>query len=431
MSRKVSMQKTRLDNGALVVTTELAHLQSAHLTVMLRGGPVHEDDDTWGLSHIVEHMVFRGTHRHKDARAVSLAADEFGGEIGGSTWRDRVAYDTRVDPGQAAPAFSLLCDMLSAPRFEGLAIEKDVLREELLENVNEVGDEIDADNLAARRVFDGQLLSRSIEGSLAHLDACDLKAVKRFHQQAYGPEHMVLSVAGPITHAEALEAARATFGTLEAGSGPRAGETLPRLKPSGAPHVVRDDDSQTQVRLSFPCGGLFDPQRTATALLARILDDGPAARLPARLIDGEGLAYSLWCDLDLYETMGCLDVGAQVAHERVGELCEKVCRELSAIARRVPTPAELERVKRRVARDMRDLVDDPAGYSEAAARGELVGQPFDPARLLARVDEVSAADVRRAAMDIFRADSAVLVLVGLPPKKGTQRAARAIKETLP
>jgi predicted Zn-dependent peptidase len=430
MTRKATSQRTKLDNGAVVVTTELPHLQSAHLTVMLRGGPVHEDDDAWGLSHIVEHMVFRGTARHKDARAVSLAADEFGGEIGGSTWRDRVAYDTQLDPGEVGAAFALIYDMLGTPRFEGLAIEKDVLREELLENVNDDGQEIDPDNLAARRVFDGHPLARSIEGTLAHLDRCDLKAVRRFHKEAYGPEHMVLSVAGPVTHAEATAAARATFGALEPGSGPRAGKAPPPLGPLTAPLVVREDDSQTQVRLSFPCGGLFDESRTATALLARILDDGPAARLPARLIDGEGLAYSLWCDLDLYEARGSLDVGAQVAHERVGELCEKVCRELTALARRAPAQQEVERVKRRVQRGMRDLVDDPASYSEAAARGELVGQPFDPSLVLSRVNAVDAPAVRRAAAEVFRSAAAVLVLVGLPSKKEIQRATRALQETL-
>lgn len=427
---RIPLRQTRLDNGVIVVTARLAHLASSHVVVMHRGGPVHEDDDTWGLSHLVEHMVFRGTRRHKDTRAVSLAADAFGGEIDGATWRDRVVYDTRVDKGREAEAIALLCDMLGAPRFEGLDVEKDVLREELLELVNEDGIEIDADNLSAKRLFRGHVLARTIEGTLDTLDSFDLRAVKRFHKEAFGPEHTVVSVAGPVVHEEVVRAARQTFGKLAPSGGPRRGTAPARERASRKAVVVRDESSQTHLRLCFPCGGLFDAKRYATSVMSRVLDDGPAARFRSKLIDGQGLAYSLWCDVDLYEDMGAVEVGAQVAHERVGEVVEAICQELRALKRRAPKEDELARVRARVERDFLDMRDAPAHVAESVARSALVGLPFAPARTLERVAAVTPKDVSAAARELFTKDAAVLVLVGLPSRKEVARAQQAVEEHL-
>lgn len=429
-SRPLRLQQSRLPNGVLVTTARLPHLASSHLCVMHRGGPLHEDDETWGMSHLLEHMVFRGTRRHKDARAVSLAADDFGGEIDGATWRDRVVYDTRVDAGRESEAIGLLCEMLGAPRFEGLAVEKGVLREELLELVNEDGVEIDADNLSAQRLFAGHGLARTIEGTVAHLDATDLKSLRRFHREMVGPEHLVVSVAGPVEHAGVVEAASRTFGTWTTGRGPRPGvPPAPQRRARGCT-VVQDDDSQTHLRLCFKVGGLFDEARYRVGVMARVLDDGPAARFRSRLIDGQGLAYSLWCDVDLYEEGGAVEIGAQVAHERVADVVEAICRELSSLGRRPPRIEEVDRVRARLARDLEDMRDNPAHVAESAARGALVGLPLRPAETLAFVSAVEPAAVSAMAREVFRQDRAVLVLVGKPRRADVKRAEVALASFL-
>ena len=136
----------------------------------MRSGPLCEDDETWGMSHLLEHMVFRGTRKHRSTRAVSLAADDFGGEIGGTTYSDRVVYDTRVDAGSEGAALGLLSEMVAAPRFEGLEIEKDVLREELLEVFNDDGE---------RASFTGTRLEEFVQaGGDATNEITDLEAAK-------------------------------------------------------------------------------------------------------------------------------------------------------------------------------------------------------------------------------------------------------------
>ena len=416
---------TTLANGVVVCTAPLPHHARCHIFVQLKGGPRHESEQTWGLSHLVEHMVFRGTALHKDTRAVSLAADDFGGEIGAATSRDRVSYDTRCDPSRLADALELLAAMMGSPRFEGLAIEQGIIEEELAELYDDDGNEVDVDNAVFRQVFAAHPLSRSIEATAKKVNSYDKAAVKQFHQACYGAQNLVVSVAGPVTHTAVVAAAQRSFGVLAAGSPPPAG-TAPRVIANDDKPVVilRTDDGQTSVRLCFPTVGIHDPLAPATTVLARLLDDGPASRLQQDVIDKQGLAYAVWAMADLYEDRGVLELGGQVRHDRVGALVEALVDHAAALRQRAPTAAELQRVTARYTRDTRDLQDDPASLAEAVGQGALFGQPFDSAALVARVAAVDGAQVRAVANAAFARPH--LVLVGLPKKKDVAAARAAV-----
>jgi predicted Zn-dependent peptidase len=416
---------TRLDNGVVVITAPLPHHARCHVFVQLRGGPVHEDDATWGLSHVVEHMVFRGTKRHKDARAVGLAADDFGGDLGAATYRDRVTFDTRCDPDRVVDACALLAEMLGAPRFEGLSTELGIIEEELAELFDDDGQEIDPDNATFRHLFAGDVLARSIEGSIGGVRKVTKKRLEKFHNAAYRGGNVVVSVAGPVDHGVVVAAAQKSFGRLPPGA-PLARGTAPAHE--GPRHrdivVVRTEDAQTSVRLSFPTVGFSSPASTVASVLARVIDDGPASRLQQEVIDRDGLCYSAWAMSDLYETRGMLELAGQVRHDRVVALVEALVQQLGALCTTLPTSAELARIARRAARDARDLLDEPAALAEAVGKAALFAQPFDPAAHVDRMARVTRAEVRDCARTI--AQSPHLVLVGLPRK----RDVAAVREAL-
>ncbi len=418
-------QTTTLKNGVVVVTAALPHHARCHVFVQLKGGPVHESDATWGLSHLVEHMVFRGTEKHKDTRAVGLAADDFGGDVGAATWRDRVTYDTRCDPDRVGDAFDLLAHMLGGPKLEGLAIEQGIIEEELAELYDDDGNEIDVENAVFRQLFAHHPLSRSIEGTPKKVKSYDKAAVKKFHQACYGAQNLVVSVAGPLDHADVVAQAQATFGKLDTGTGPPAGEA-PRQNPDDEKPfvIVRTEDGQTDLRLCFPTGGIHADDAAATAVLARILDDGPASRFQQDIIDKQGLAYAVWAMADLYEDRGVLELGGQVRHDRVGALIDALVDHAAAIVAKPPTPSELARVVARYGRDLRDLGDDPAGLAEAIGKGALFGPAFDPQQLMQRVAAVDGAAVRDVARRVFCRPH--VVLVGLPRKKDVAAARAAV-----
>jgi predicted Zn-dependent peptidase len=407
---------TQLDNGVVVVTAAMPHHARCHVCVQLRGGPVHESDKTWGLSHLVEHMVFRGTPKHKDSHAVALAADDFGGDIGAATWRDRVVYDTRVDADRVKDALALLALMLGEPRMEGLGIEQGIIESELADLYDDDGNEIDVENAVFRQVFAGHPLSRTIEGTPKKVRSYDKGAVKKFHAACYGAQNLVVAVAGPVVHAAVVKAAAAAFGALPRGEPTPLGEAPHTQKAQTEPLVVvRTEDGQTDVRVCFACPGMHSEDAAALAVIGRLLDDGPASRIQHEIIDTRGLAYAVWAMTDLYEDRGILELGAELQHDKIGVVVDALVQQVEALLAGPPSEAELSRVKQRYARDLRDLADEPSGLAEAIGKGALFRQPFDAAAHIARVNAVDGAAVFDVARRVFVRPQ--VVLVGLPKKK--------------
>jgi predicted Zn-dependent peptidase len=417
----VNVVESRLDNGVRVLTGAMPHHARCHVCVQVRGGPVHETDETWGLSHVIEHMVFRGTAHHADARAVGLAADDFGGDIGAATYRDRVTYDTRCDPDGVAAAFALLADMLGAPRFEGMSTELGIIEEELAELYDDDGQEIDIDNAAFRQLFATHPLSRSIEGTPAVLNKITPALVETFHKQWYRGSNVVISVAGPVEHTVVVAAAAAAFGALPTGESPAFG-TPPTLQQHQTKDVVviKTDDAQTSVRLTFATPGFTADDAVVYAMLGRVLDDGPASRLQQEVIDRDGLAYSAWAMSDLYEAHGMIELAGAVRHDRVSALVKAFAQQMQALVQQPPASSELQRIVKRVWRDTRDLLDDPASVADAIGKGALFGQPFSAPVQVARFASVTPEAVRQAALRA--AQQPRLVLVGLPRKQDVAAA---------
>ena len=422
---RARLRETPLDNGAVVVTGAMPGHARCHVFVQLRGGPVHEDDRTWGLSHVVEHMVFRGTARHKDARAVSLVADDFGGDLGAATYRDRVTFDTRCDADRVDEALHLLAQMLGQPRFQGLATELGVIEEELAELYDDDGVEIDIDNVVFRQLFAGHPLARTIEATPRQVRRVRRPALHAFHRAHYGARHLVVSVAGDVDHDDVVAAARRSFGRLPSGASLPRGVAPKASSAETRPVVVtRTDDAQTSLRLCVPCPGFVDDSSTTWAVVGRLLDDGPASRLQHEVIDRDGLAYAVWALADFYEERGLLELGGQVRHDRVFALVDALAAQLERLARRAPTRDELDRVVARYARDMRDTLDDPASLAEAIGKGVLFNRRFRPGHQVAAVAAVDGAAVRRAVRGALAATS--LALVGLPSSRDVARAGRRI-----
>lgn len=416
----------RLDNGVRVVVVPRPALSRAHVYVQLRGGPAHEDDETWGMSHLLEHMLFRGTDRFPDVRALTLFADDFGGDVGAMTYRDRVAYDTRVDVDRLPDAFALLAGMLAAPRFSGLAVEREIIEEEIADLFDDDGNEVDVENAVAARVLAGNPLARSIEGTPASLRRATRARLKAFHDRHYRGGNVVVSVAGPVPTRRVFEAARRAFRKIADGPPPPPG-TAPRPPRHRDVTVIPTDASQTQVRLCAAAPGLGSPDAWTALALSRLLDDGPASRLQARVVDAQGLAYSVWAFADLYESRGVLEVGGTVRHDRVEELMRALHREIVALGKRGPTAHELSRVVERYQRDVRDSQDDPAALAEAAGKGTLFSQPFSPAHAVAALAAVRPRDVQRLAARVFR--GCHVVLAGSPNRRAVANA-RAVAARL-
>lgn len=431
MVRSLNQPKThaiRLKNGVSALSIEVRHLARAHIGVTLRGGPVYEPDTCWGLSHVLEHMVFRGTKAFPSTRAVSIEADACGGTIDGATYRDRVLYDMRVDPECMERGLNLLAQMMHQPRLQGLDIEKQVILEELLESRDEQGQDIDPDNWSYKALFPSGPLSRTIEGLAAQVRAFTVRDLRRFLKSHYSPQNMTVVTVGPYSHRTMENMVRRTFGGLPAGKPIPSPQPNCVDMPSSPIHVVRSKLSQTHVRLCFASHGMDIQERYRLLKLSKILDDGPASRFQSRLIDGQGLAYALWATTDFYEGQGVFEIGAQVEHRRVLELVTAVIGELHRLAERAPQKNEQVRIEKRFERMLRDLCDQPGQLTEVASRYALFGHSFDLNAANARFAEVTGAHVRKTAQELLSKCSPVLVLVGQPPKTQVNQLRRHLNQ---
>jgi predicted Zn-dependent peptidase len=426
----ISTRTISLGNGVRVVSIVLRHLARSHIGVTLKGGPVYETDETWGLSHVLEHMVFRGTASYPTARAVGLAADACGGSVDGATYRDRVLYDMRVDPDRIEQGLFLLAEMLSAPRLKDLDIEKQVVQEELLESRDEAGQDIDPDNWAYKDLFGDTPLARTIEGTAEQVHGFTRTSLRRFLKSHYGARHMVVVICSPHSHALMQGMAERTFGTLKPGDQFPEPDLTPiaRSKTQLQLRVVRTQLSQTHVRLCFPCGSMSDSSKYELMKLWRVLDDGPAARFQTRLIDGKGLAYALWASLDLYEKQGVFEIGAQVEHGKVFELVDAILAELGRAAKRAPQKAEIDRVESRYLRNLRDLRDQPEHLVEVGSRLALFGHGFDRDASAHGFFEVTPGQVRERARQLFLNEKPAVVLVGQPARTQVKSVRKRLSE---
>lgn len=419
-----------LENGVRVASYPGPHLSRVHVGVGLRAGPRHESRATWGLSHIVEHMVFRGTETHADSHAVSLAADAFGGEIDASTWRDRMLFETRTDPDAVGDAVRLLGDMWLRPKLEGLDTEREVLREEFLEALDDDGQMVDADTVAMQNLLPDHAVGKSIEGTLDALDAYTRADVLQHWEHLCGGANLVVVAAGAVDHANLVQHCRSVFGTLAQKNAPAIGEPAPGRRKRV--REVRTDQSQTTLRLGFrlptvaELGDDFSAFRRQSALLERILDDGPASRLQ-EIVDREGLAYEVWTDVDQYEEGGVFEFGAQVAHDRVAVVVERLLKEVRSIVRDGVRDDELARAIKRVRRDFADLRDEPESACDALFRTLLRGEIFDPKARVDEIESVPLGALQTYAQKWLVADRLHLTLVGRPARAAVAAAERAME----
>jgi predicted Zn-dependent peptidase len=417
--------ETTLENGLRVVVVPLPHLHTVSVTFAVRGGSRYERPEDHGLSHVVEHMIFRGTDRHPDPHAFNLALEEIGGGMDAATHVDFVQYQLELPPESLEAGLPIFARIFHAPRFQGLEVEKGILREELLEDLDEDGRDIDADNVARALLFGDHPLGRTITGGLDQVEGFTEADLRRHHAAHYVGRNAALCLAGNLDAQAALGLAEACFGDLPAGA-PATCSPAPGALPELRLRVVPDADNQTEVRVSFATLGEAHEDAAAMRMLERVIDDGLASRLHRRICDEQGLSYQLFAGLDPYEDCGAFDLGATVAHEKVPAVVESMLELMDELGEGGVEAAELARAVRRYRWDLEALLDSAAEVSSFYAHRRLFGRDDTLARLSTAAGEVRAEDLHRLARAYFGRERARVACVG----KVGERARREIRKSL-
>jgi predicted Zn-dependent peptidase len=401
----------------------MPHVRRSVIDVHTRIGSRFESSAHNGISHFLEHMLHRGTARYPSAHSLALAFEALGGALSAMTYVDHGALSLSAPPENLSELLQILAEVLLQPIFSGLDVEKGIVREEILESLDEDGRSVDADHLLRSLAFPDHPLGFPITGSLQTLDSFDIPLLHEHHSARYVAEGSVVTVAGPLDPDAIIQEVERAFGKLPNGREPIAEAPLPQtgLRFSH----IKYTGSQAAVRVGFRAPGEHDPDEPATELLLRVLDDGMATRLYERLCDERGLCYDVSASYEAYADAGLFDIAADAAPERAEEVLSEIFGVLRALRDQGPSQSELDKAKRRFAWQLAEQDDDPAALSSFYGLGELTGVARTPAERLALLDGTSRADVQRAAARLFSRDALNVLVVGPLSAKVRDRLERA------
>jgi len=402
--------EAKLANGLRVSAVRMPHVRRSVVDVHTRIGSRFEPLEQNGISHFLEHMLHRGTAAHPSAHALALAFESLGGALSAATYVDHGGISLAAPPENLEPLIGVLGDVLLAPIYSGLEVEKGIVREEILESLDEDGRSIEADTLLRALAFPNHPLGLPITGSLETLESFQIPALSAFHRAHYTAEGNVVTVAGPIEPDRILRQISEVFADLPHGKEPVA-ET-PAAQTEARFSHVRYAGSQVSVRVGFRAPGEHHPDEPATELLLRTLDDGMATRLYERLCDERGLCYDVSASYEAYADSGLFDVAADSAPERAEEVLQEIFAVTRALRDQGPSESELEKAKKRFAWQLAEQDDDPAALAAFYGLGELTGIARTPSERLTQLEAITMTDVRRAAERLFARESLNVLIVG-------------------
>ena len=416
------VHKSVLGNGLRVVTVELPHLHAGMIAAYVRAGSRHEEAETNGVSHFLEHLFFRGSEGYPEGRDMNALVEDCGGSLNGVTTRDHGYYFSPVHPGRLEVPMAVLGDMLGRPLFKEIELEREVILEEILDEVDEKGRDIDVDNLAKRALFPAHPLGMKIAGSRESVAALTERQLREQHARAYGARNMVLACAGPLDHLRVQELAEEHFARLP------PGQLLPESPLNGAPRgpqliAVDHLESQMELQVSFRGPPEEHADFPVLRVIKRILDDGLASRLQLNLVERKALAYSVGAGMDGFSDVSVFEAGCACAPRKAPAAVAEILRLLAEL-RSVDVPEEeLSRAKKKTRIWLEFSLDAPSEMIGWFGSGELLHPPVESfERWIARVEGVTPADVRRVASAIFRRENLVTVAVG--PLAGVSRKLR-------
>lgn len=392
-----AIELTALRNGIHVISETIPGVRSAAVGVWVDAGSRTETTQESGISHFIEHMLFKGTWT-RSAEQIAREADSIGGHLDAFTGKEMVGYNTKVLGEHLERGFDILADLVLHPRFDEAEIEKEkgVVLEEL--KMDHDNPETQVHDVFMASFFPRHPLGRPILGTRRTIKSFRADLLRDRHTRYYQPSNLTVTAAGDVRHDELVRMVEASFGRLEPG---------PKCDPGVAPVPraavqLRNKRSlhQVQVCIGMPACCAADGRRYACYLLNLILGGGMSSRLFQDIRERQGLAYSIYSELSLYLDAGCLAVYAGASADSLRSLLASVASSLRDLKdNRVP-PDELRRAKDHLKGSTVLSLESTSSRMGNLARQFLTfGRFYSIDELMEGIEGVTADQIRDAAMD--------------------------------
>jgi predicted Zn-dependent peptidase len=395
-----------------VVSEFMPGVRSVALGVWVRRASVHERRDQMGVSHFLEHLVFKGTER-RSAREIALSLESLGGSLDAFTSREHTSFQARVLDEHLPQAADVLCDLIFRPmlRESDLTLERNVVLEEIA-MVEDTPDDL-VFELHNEALWGAHPYGYAILGTRETIGAMPVEAVRALHGSAYRPQHIVVAAAGRVEHDALLEVLART-GWDDLPGGEPNGQVVPDpvAEPPSRRHIDRDGH-QTHIVLGGPCVPFADPRRYAVSLIGLMLGGGMSSRLFQRVREELGLAYSVYSFQSFHHDSGLQGIYAGTSADTAGRALEEIFRELSGMVVEGFPADEIEAGKNQLKGQLTLSLESPASRMFRVASAALYGEPFlslDEA--LARIDAITPEQVGEACREFFHPERQTVVTLG-------------------
>lgn len=411
-----------LDNGLRVVCVEMPHLHSAEMAIYLKVGGRNDPPGREGLSHFLEHILFRGTEDFHSSLAIESAFEIIGGAPNAATDAESTYYYSRVHPDSIRRGMEIFASMLIKPLLSGIEIEKRIIAEEAREDLNEHGDEVNPDTIVSRMLWPHHPLGMPTIGTLESIAAIEHSDLLRHLNSYYVPSNAVLVVSGPVKNSAVAAAAKDCFSAWPDRAAPPANFVKTRQTMSQI-RCVQDSDSQMNLQLAFLGFARDDSRFMALRFLRRILAGGGSSRLHLRLREELGIVYSVDGAIGAYDETGCLAFDLSTAPDTLIRAVEATFNELHRICTVPIYDNELERIRNSYIFDLEFSRDSAYEMGGRYGWGELMGVVRSIEEDQNEARRITATDIQKAAGDLFAPANLRLVAVG-PWQRGMKKKLR-------
>lgn len=404
------IERAVLPNGFRIVTESMPYVRSVSLGVWIGSGSRVEQAPENGLSHFIEHMVFKGT-RSRSAEDIAKSVDSVGGGLDAFTSKELVSFNTKVLDEHLPYAFDVLSDLVLNPLFRAEDIEKE--KGVILE---EIKMEADQPEFVLHEAFIGNFwkghgLGRPILGTKETVKKFSQEMLFDYYNRIYSPENITITAAGNLEHDEIVRLVESQFAGLS-----RRQEILAGPPPkTHAPIILKRKESleQVHIALGVPCYPLAHTRRFPLYVLNTVLGGGMSSRLFQDIREKQGLAYAVYSELNLFSDTGCFTVYAGTAIETAKKVIDSVVGEFRRLKDDLIGVDELRRAKDHLKGSLMLSLESTSSRMSNLARQELYFKRFmSMDEMLENIEAVTRDEVQAVAQEFFRAEDIAIAVLG-------------------
>lgn len=404
------IERAVLPNGIRIVTEEMPYVRSVSLGVWICSGSRSERGPQNGISHFIEHMVFKGT-KNRSAEEIARSVDSVGGGLDAFTSKELVSFNTKVMDEHLPVALDVLSDLVLNPLFREGDIEKE--KGVILE---EIKMEADQPEFVLHESFISNFwkshgLGKPILGTRESVKKFGQEMLVDYYRRVYSPRNILITAAGNLDHDKIVRLVREKFSEIEEREGLPA-DTVPKTH---APIILKKKESLEQVHIAMgvPSYPLAHELRFPLYVLNTVLGGGMSSRLFQNIREKQGLAYAVYSELNLFSDTGCFTVYAGTAAETAKQVVNSVIQEFRTLKNDLISEDELRRSKDHLKGSLMLSLESTSSRMSNLARQEMYFDRFTTMdEMLERIESVTRDEVQMIAQEFFRTEDMALAMLG-------------------